>query len=101
MLKIESETICLFNDEEEMMCVSTFNKKWKKDLLKIAEERADECEIISRGEGDEEECKVNIPKSWLKIKPSKVLSEEEREKMRQRALALHEKKKKKMDGGLE
>lgn len=88
MLKIESETIFLFNDEEDTMIVSTFNKKWKRDLNKLAAERPDECTIISAGEGIEEELKISMPKSWLKIKAPKIYTEEEREARRKRSQEL-------------
>jgi hypothetical protein len=88
MLKIESETILLFNDEEDTMLVSTFNKKWKRDLNKLAAERPEECIIISAGEDPEEELKVSMPKSWLKIKAPKIYTEEEREARRKRSQEL-------------
>ena len=91
MLKAESETIFLMNYEDEYMMVGTFNRKWKKDLLKLADERPDECKIISRGEGEESECKVYIPKTWIKLKAPKIYTEEEKEARRKRGQALHAK----------
>lgn len=58
-------------------------------LRKLHEERPSECEFVKEGsEGAEE---YNIPKKWIKINATKILSEEQKERLRHQIREAREK----------
>lgn len=91
MLGIERETQFLYNAVEDVAVVSTFETSVKRKILKLAEERPDEVRVV-RGniEDTESEFVAEIPKKWVKIKASRILSEEQKEALKERGRTLYE-----------
>lgn len=79
---IEKETIIVFNEGEENALVTTFNKRLVKQLKELCLQRPEEC----RSEDDYPYGGEHyiVPKSWVKIVPNRVISEQQRDKMRKR-----------------
>ena len=60
------------------------NTKLNSRVRKIAKERPDECQIdVENNDGS---LVAHIPVKWIKINPSKIMTDEEREIARQRAI---------------
>lgn len=60
------------------------NTKLNSRVRKIAKERPDECQIdVENSDGS---LVVHLPVKWIKINPSKIMTDEEREAARQRAI---------------
>ena len=55
------------------------NTKLKNRLLKLKEQRPDEVDVMINKDGS---VFGHVPVKWIKINPSKILSEEEKEKLR-------------------
>ncbi len=73
----ERETIISYNEAEKTANVYTHNKSLRRKLEKLAAERPEECwlEKVSRfGEAVD----YTVPKAWVKITPTRILSEEQR-----------------------
>lgn len=82
-IKIERETIIIYNEEEETSIISTYHKPLIRQLKKIFEKRFDEMVI---GEPDSTGAiNIEIPKSWIKIKPTKILTEKNKQELIKRA----------------
>lgn len=77
--KTEQETIINYNEGEKEAGVYTHNKKLLAMLAKLAEERPDECRF-ERGNLNDAVPYADyiIPKKWVKIKPPRIMSEEEK-----------------------
>lgn len=77
LTKAEQETIILFNQEEENAIVYTHSLKLKQQLKRLA---ANRTSFISLKQNN---CwgglTFELPKSWIKIRPNRVVSEQERE----------------------
>lgn len=78
----ERETIIIFNEADDMATVDTCNRGWinKLDKLvscnpKIVEDRTDES-----GK------RYIMPKSWIKVRAPREISEQERAVLKQRAI---------------
>lgn len=78
---IEKETIINFNESEKTASVYTFNSKLMRQLATLYQERPNEV-ILNRDEGDCVE--YTIPKSWVKIRASRILTDEQRAAMGER-----------------
>lgn len=89
LTKYERETLILFNEEESTAIVSTYNERLRNRLADFAT-KSDDCCLINKGDGYEE---YRIPKSWIKINLPRQYSEEQREKMAERAKVNLAKKK--------
>lgn len=83
MLKIERETIINFNEAEATASVYTYNGALRRRLEKLAEERPEECKMIGSGQAAD----YIIPKGWIKINPTRQMSEEQRKILAERAKA--------------
>lgn len=73
---IEKETIILFNEGEQTAECYTHNSKLIKQLAKLCEERSDEVALSSKNASGG--CTFTLPKQWVKIRPKRIVSEEER-----------------------
>lgn len=83
--RLEQETIINFNEAEPTASIYTHNGALKRKLAKLAAERpADVQHARSFPEGAEE---YTVPKRWVKVNAGPVLTEEERERRRERAKA--------------
>ena len=76
---IERETIILFNEGEPLAECYTHNRKLTNRLEKLCKERGEEIERIR------DNCcggaTFVFPKSWVKVNPSRIVSEERRAAM--------------------
>lgn len=83
--RLEQETIIGFNEAEATASVYTHNGALKRKLEKLARERPADVQLSRRyPEGAVE---YTIPKRWVKVNAGPVLTEEERERRRERAKA--------------
>ena len=74
----ERETIINFNEGEDTASVYTHNKALRRRLELLAQERPEECQLYKVTHWDEA-VEYYIPKRWLKINPTRILSEAQRE----------------------
>ena len=83
----ERETIISFNEAESTANIYTHNGALLRKLEKLAQERPEggRLEKISRfGPAAD----YTIPKTWVKINPTRILSEAQREALEKARLAL-------------
>ena len=78
----ERETIIVFNEADDTAIVDTCNKGWINKLDKLV---ASSPKIIE-GRTDEFGKRYLLPKSWIKVRAPRELSDEERLKLKQRAI---------------
>lgn len=83
----EKETIILFNESEPIAEVYSFNNK----IIKLLQEMdRKELSIQSFEEGGP--IRALLPKSWVKIRASRVLTPNQLQELRQRAKKMNQKK---------
>lgn len=72
----EQETVILFNEEEKTASVYTYNGKLKRKLEGLCADRpGDVRQIKDDGRGG---LTFEIPKRWVKVNPTRILSEAQR-----------------------
>jgi len=76
---IERETIFLFNEAEPNAEIEVYNQKLKRRLEQLRNERPEDIRLTRQ---DKYSSSYIIPKSWIRINPSQILSEEEKQKRR-------------------
>lgn len=75
MTREELETIVSFNETPELADIETPNATLKKKLAQYLEEYPDDMKFLgSQGEFD----RYLIPKKWVKIRPPRKMTEEQR-----------------------
>ena len=79
--KLEKETIILFNEEEETAVIGTYNEKLNNRLYDFTR-KSDDCCFVRENNGYTE---YQFPKSWIKINMPRQYSDEQRQKMAERA----------------
>ena len=73
---VERETIYTYNETEPNAQCFTYNKKLLNQLRQLAEDRPDDCKLLyENGDGS---ASYRLPKKWIKIRPNRILSEEQR-----------------------
>lgn len=75
--KLEQETVINYNNEEKEADIFTYDKRLITKLRKRG------VELIDVNSDGSYSCKV--PKRWIKVTPTKIVSEENRIKMGERA----------------
>ena len=88
--RIEQETILLFNEEEKTASVYTFNKSLQRKLASLAKERPEECYLDKPQNTLDGAVEYIIPKKWIKIRASRILSDEQRAALSERAKNMRE-----------
>jgi len=83
LTRLEMESIFLFNEEEKQALIYTHNKRLKQKLEKLERERPNE---VSRDHSGD----FTVPKSWLKINASKILTDKQKSELSARAKAMRE-----------
>lgn len=80
--KQEQETIILYNEDELTASVYTYSPKMKKSLAALQEERPQEVKL----ERQDTTGAVSylIPKKWVKLRPNRILTEEQRRDIAER-----------------
>lgn len=81
----EKETVIYFNNAEQNASCYTLNTHKRQMLLNLAEEYPDDVKIISKRDDMVE---VTFPKKWVKIRPPRKLTEEQRVNAVERGRAL-------------
>ena len=81
----EKETVINFNNAEQNASCYTLNTHKRQMLLNLAEEYPDDVKIISKRDDMVE---VTFPKKWVKIRPPRKLTEEQRVNVVERGRAL-------------
>lgn len=81
----EKETVINFNNAEQNASCYTLNTHKHQMLLNLAEEYPDDVKIISKRDDMVE---VTFPKKWVKIRPPRKLTEEQRVNAVERGRAL-------------
>lgn len=81
----EKETVIDFNNAEQNASCYTLNTHKRQMLLNLAEEYPDDVKIISKRDDMVE---VTFPKKWVKIRPPRKLTEEQRVNAVERGRAL-------------
>ena len=71
----EKETVIVFNEEDDVAVIETANIAWKRRLAELAESRPGEV-IFKKSNPPFVE--YEVPKKWIKVNPSRVLSEQEK-----------------------
>ena len=78
----ERETIITFNEADDFAVVDTCNKAWINKLDKLVS-----CNPKIVGDkSDEFGKRYLLPKSWIKVRAPREISDEERAVLRQRAI---------------
>ena len=83
LTKAERETIILFNEEDELAEIYTYNTKLKQKLRKLAKEHPEACSFEWKNEWNAH--KYKIQKNLVTVRVP--YSEERKQKGRERALA--------------
>lgn len=81
----EKETVINFNNAEQNASCYTLNTHKRQMLLNLAKEYPDDEKIISKRDDMVE---VTFPKKWVKIRPPRKLTEEQRVNAVERGRAL-------------
>lgn len=81
----EKETVINFNNAEQNASCYTLNTHKRQMLLNLAEKYPDDVKIISKRDDMVE---VTFPKKWVKIRPPRKLTEEQRVNAVERGRAL-------------
>ncbi|MDO4175652.1 MAG: immunoglobulin [Eubacteriales bacterium] len=76
LTKHERETIICFNESEPTAEIFTYNKRLRRELAALTWDRPDDVLCIRANSADS--CTYSIPKRWVKIRPTRVLSAENR-----------------------
>jgi hypothetical protein len=88
----ERETSIIFNEADRTASVFTYNGALQRKLLKLCEERSDDAKHNRTNEFGGME--FTVPKKWIKINASLILSDEQKQARSERAKAnmakLHE-----------
>lgn len=88
LTSFERETIMTYNNAEGEANVYTLNLSMRRKILQLATEYPDEVKILHQAEDMVE---ATVPKSWVKIRPPRKLTDEQREALVERGRALAEK----------
>jgi hypothetical protein len=82
-LQCERETLIRYADDEQMAHVESFNLKYAQKLLDWVEKYPDEVKLVRNKYSG---VAVLLPKKWVKIKPPRKLTDEQRESLRAASL---------------
>ena len=76
------ENVIEFYNNEKRATVTFSQGRYITKLKKLAKQRPEECEIVA--ENADGSITAHIPTKWVKINPTKILSEDQREQLRER-----------------
>ena len=82
--RLEMETVVNFNEKEETANVFTHNGALIRRLEKLAVERPDECKP-GYNQNEPRGKSFDVPKKWIKINPTRILTEEQLANKREQA----------------
>ena len=89
-----AETACGYLTEDNLMWVSTDERRMITRMMKLAEQYPDEVQIRNRPEDNDGCLCMTVPASWLLIRHPKKMnfSEEQKDAMRERLQKMRESK---------
>lgn len=87
LTSIERETIITYNNAEDTANVYSLNLPMLRKIRKLAEDYPDDVKILHQAD---DMIEATVPKSWVKIRPPRKLSDEQREAMAERGRSLYE-----------
>jgi len=88
LTNIERETVIVFNEAEQAAEVFTYRRSLIRQLDELAEERPTEAtRVKANAEGG---VTYTVPKTWVKIRPKRILTDEQREAAQVRALHMRQ-----------
>ena len=82
-----TENVIEFLVSEARATVTFSQGRYKSRIRKLATERPEECEIVAENQ-DGSIC-AHIPVSWVKINPDRDISNEQKQRLRERMIAYH------------
>lgn len=85
LTRYERETHYNFNEEEQNASVDTRNVALIHRLRSLASERPDEVHITL---DDQDHICAVVPKKWVKLRPSQIYTEEQKQRMYEHAKNL-------------
>lgn len=80
----EYENAIEFLDGQKTAAVTLHDRRLRNRVLRLAEQHPDEVAVICRPEENNGFLFAHIPLKWLRIQPPKQMSEEQREKAKER-----------------
>lgn len=80
----ERETIIIFNEKEKTARLYTMNPKLKRQMDGLLKTRPDDVGLEYQNRDET----FIIPKKWVKIRPSRILSQEQLDRLRVSAESL-------------
>lgn len=83
----ERETIINFNEGENAASVYTHNKALRHRLKQLAQEHPEDCRLFRTVHRDQA-VEYYIPKAWIKIHPTRKISDAQREALKKARIAL-------------
>lgn len=93
MADMVDENVIEFIKGQKIATVTFSQRKYITRIKKLAEQRPEACQIVA--ENEDGSILAHIPTSWVRINPSKVMSEKEKEELVERFKNSHRKAKKK------
>ena len=81
------ETVIEFLRDEKRATVSFTQGRYISRIKELAKRKPDDCQIVR--ENPDGTLTAHIPTSWIKINPTRELSEEQLEKYRERVKAMN------------
>lgn len=79
----ERETIICYNEADKTATVFSYNRRMLRDLDNLAAERPEECQHVGgNGIGGHT---YTVPKKWIKLRASRILTDEQKAAYAERA----------------
>lgn len=92
LTNMEKETIIIYNEADPNADVFTYNSTLQRRLADLEQQRPKEVTRTARDDTDgQTSVTYTLPKAWVKINPTRILSEETREAMRANMQRLNKK----------
>ena len=85
LTRYEQEVVINLNAEERLASVYTAHPVWIRKINRLKEENPEDVIVIRE---EEDAIEVKVPKSWIRISPKRVMSEEQKNAARERFAAL-------------
>lgn len=83
LTRAEMETIINFNEADDKAEIYTYNGRLIRRLTEYAAQRPEECVLCQPDASGAH--KFIFPKKWVKVNAPRILTDEEREKLSERA----------------
>lgn len=83
MTKYEQETVIIFNEQNPLAEIFTYNGRLLRELDALATGRPDEVRYVKTNSVGAKT--YTVPKKWVKIRANRILTEEQRAKLQAQA----------------